>query len=93
MKDSLETSKEQPSTSRKRNDSVPKPTAQNKDPFDMTDVKKFIQKMLNEIVDLKINNNENKNQHRGFVRPPFRRPYQPPQNPPPPDPTEGLSNE
>ena len=56
-------------------------------------MKKFLQKMSNEIVDLKKTNNENQPNSRGFNRPPFRRPNQPPQNPPPPNPSEGFTSE
>ena len=58
----------------------------------MTEVKKLIQKMSNEMVDLKKTNNENQSNNRGFNMPPFRRPNQPPQNPPPPNPNEGFTS-
>ena len=59
----------------------------------MTDMKKLLQNMSNEMADLKKNSNENQTNNRGFARPPFRRPNQPPQNPPPPNPSEGFTSE
>ena len=59
----------------------------------MTDMKKLLQKMSNEMVDLNKNSNENQTNNSVFVRPPFRRPNQPPQNPPPLNPSEGFTLE
>ena len=59
----------------------------------MFDMKKLLQNLSNEMVDLKKNSNENQTNNRGFARPPFRRPNQPPQNPPPPNPSEGFTSE
>ena len=59
----------------------------------MSEVKNLLQRISNEMVDLKNINNENQPNNRGFNSPPFRRPIQPPQNPPPPNPSEGFTSE
>ena len=92
FKDNPDTSSEQASTSHKRIDNAPKTTTITKDPFNMSDMNKLLQKMSNEMMDLKKTNNENQSSNRGFNRPPFRRPNQPPQNPPPPNPSEGFTS-
>ena len=92
LKDNLDTSSEQADTSHKKVDNFPKPTVASQDPFNMNDMNNLLQKMSNEMVDLKKTNNENQPNNRGFVRPPFRRPNQPPRNPPPPNPSEGFTS-
>ena len=74
FKDNPDTSFEQYYTSRKRIQNAPKPTTTAQDPFNMSDVKKLLQKMSNEMVDLKKTNNKNQSNNSGFNRPPFRRP-------------------
>ena len=59
----------------------------------MSEVKKIVQRMSNEMVDLKKTNNENQSNNRGFDMPHFRRPNQPPQNTPHPNPSEGVTSE
>ena len=49
----------QPSNSRRWQENIHKPTPQNKDPYDMDNMKKLLQKISNDMVDLKRNNNEN----------------------------------
>ena len=72
LKDNSDTSSEQASTSPKKVENFPKPTATSQDPFNMKDMKKLLQKMSNEMVDLKKTNNENQVNNRGFNRPPFK---------------------
>ena len=84
---------EKASTSYRKIKKIPKTTATNFDPFNMSYMKNLLQKMSNEMVDLKKISNENQNNNRGFARPPFKRPNQPPQNPPPPNPSEGITSE
>ena len=74
LKYNLDIQTGQPSTSYKKQENLPKPTTQNKDPFEMDNMKKFLQKISNEMVDLKKTNTENQTNNRGFVRPPFRKP-------------------
>ena len=93
FKENPGTSSKQASTSCKKIDNTPKPTATTKDPFNMSDMKKLLQKMSNEMVDLNKTNNENQSNNRGFNRPSFRRPNKPFQNPPPPNPSEGFTSE
>ena len=59
----------------------------------MSEVKKILQRMSNDMVYLKKTSNENQSNNRGFNRPPFRRPNQPSQNPPPPNPSKGFTSE
>ena len=92
LKDNPNTTSEQASTSRRKSDTSPKPTATSQDPFNMSEVKKLLQQMSNEMVDLKKTSNENQPNNRGFNRPPFMRPTQPPQNTPPPNPSEGFTS-
>ena len=47
------TSSKQPYTSRKKVENFPKTTATSQDPFNMSEMKKILQKMSNEMVDLK----------------------------------------
>ena len=84
---------EKASTSYGKIKNFPKTTATKYDPFNMFDMKKLLQKMSNEMVDLKKNSNESQNNNRGFEMPPFKRPNKPPQNPPPPNPSEGFTLE
>ena len=91
--DNPNTTFEQAFISHRKSDSCPKPAATSQDPFNMSEVKKLLQRMSNEMGDIKKTNNENQSNNRGFNRPPFRRPNQPPQNPPPPNPSEGLTSE
>ena len=81
-----------PSTSRRRKENVPKTAPQNKDPYDMENMKKLLQKISNDMVYIKRNNNDNKVNNRGMARSPFRRHYQPPQNQPP-NPEEMLASD
>ena len=57
FKENPNTSSEQASTSHKSIDNAPKPTT-TQDPFNMSDMKKLLQKISNEMVDLKKTNNE-----------------------------------
>ena len=91
LKENPDTSTEQASTFRRKIENVPKTTATNSDPFNMSDMKNLLQKMSNEMVDLKKYSNENQTNNRGFARPPFRRPNQPLKNTPPPNPSEGFT--
>ena len=83
---------EKASTSYGKIKNFPKTTATNFDPFNMSDMKKILQNMSNDMVDLNKTSNEYQSNNRGFARPPFRIPNQPPQNPPPPNPSEGLTS-
>ena len=85
LKDNPDTTSEQASTSRRKSDNSLKPTATSQDPFNMSEVKKHLQRMSNEMVDIKKTSNENQSNNRGFNRPCLRRKNQPPQNPPPPN--------
>ena len=78
LKDNPDVQIDQTSTSRRRQENIPKPTPQNKYPYDMDNMKKILQNISNDMVDLKRTNNENQVNNRGLARPPFRRPYQPP---------------
>ena len=93
LKDNPDSSAEHASTFCKKVGKFPKTPTTSQDRFNMNDVKKLLQKMSNEMVYLKKNNNENQPNNRGFARPPFKRPNQPPQNPPPPNPSEGFTLE
>ena len=93
LKENLDATSEQASTSCRKSDSSPKPAATSQDPINMSELKKLLQRMSSEMVDLKNTSNENQSNNRGFNRPPFRRPNQPPQNPPPPNPSEGFTSE
>ena len=83
-KDNPYSQSNQPSTFRRRKSNFPKPTAQTKDPFDMDNMKKLLQNISNDMVDLKRTNTETQENNIGLERPPFIRPYQPP----PPNPKE-----
>ena len=76
-----------------RSDISPKPSTTSQDLFNMSEVKKLLQRMSNEMVDLKKKNNENQSNYRGFNTPPFKRPTQPLQNTPPPNPSKGFTSE
>ena len=70
----------------------PKTTTQNKDPYEMDNMKKLLQKFSNDMVYLKRNKNDNHVNNRGMARTPFRRPYQPPKKQPP-NPEETLTSD
>ena len=53
---------------------------QEKYPFKMDNMKKLLQNISNDMVDLKRTNTKNQENNRGLERPSFRRPYQPPPN-------------
>ena len=61
LKENPNTLAKQASTSRRKIENVPKTTATNSDPFNISDMKKLLQKMSNEMVDLKKNSNGNQN--------------------------------
>ena len=92
LKDNPDTTSKQASTSHRKSDSSLKPTATSQDPFNMSEVKKLLQRMSNEMVDINNIRNENKSNNIGFNTPPFRRPNQTPQNPPPPNSSEGFTS-
>ena len=71
LKDNPTSLAEQASTSHKKVEKFPKTPTIIQDPFNMNDMKKVLQKMSNEMLDLKKNNNENQPNNRGFVRFPF----------------------
>ena len=48
---------------------------QNKDPYDMENMKKLLQNISNDMVDLKRTNNDNQVNNISLARLPFRRPY------------------
>ena len=93
LKDNPDTTFEQVSTSHRKSESSPKLAASSQDPFNISEVKKLLQIISNETVDLKKTNNENQSNNRGFNRPTFRSPNQPPQNPLPPNPRDGFTLE
>ena len=92
LKENPNTPAEQASTSCKKIENLLKTTATNLDPFDMTEMKKLLQKMSNEMVDLNKNSNENQINNKGFARPPFSIPNQPPQYTTPLNPSEGFTS-
>ena len=59
LKDSHDSQEYQPFTSRRSKENFPKPTPQNKDPYDMDNMKNLLQNISNDMVNLKINNTEN----------------------------------
>ena len=71
---------DQPSTSRRRQENIPKPTPKNKYPYGVDNMNKLLQNISNDMLYLKRNNNDTQVNNRSVARPPFRRPYQPPQN-------------
>ena len=71
LKDNLDAQADQPSISRRSQENFPKPTLQNKDPYDMKNMKKLLQKISNDVVYLKRTYNENQLNNRGLARPPF----------------------
>ena len=75
LKDNPDVQADHPSISRRRKENLPKPTPQNKDPYYIDNMKKLLQKISNDMVDLKITNNDNQVNNKSFPRPPFRRPY------------------
>ena len=87
LKENLESTSEQACTSCRKSDSSLKPVATIQDLFNMSEVKKLLQRMSYEMVDLKKTSNENQSNNRGF-----NRPNQPPQNAPPPNPSEGFNS-
>ena len=54
---------------------------------------KFLQKISNNMVDMKRASGDNQGNNTGQARPPLRRPYQPPLNPPPPNLRETLTSD
>ena len=80
LKQHLDVEADQPSTSRRRHENVPKPTPKNIDPYDMDIMKKLLQKISNDMVDFKRNNNNTQVNNRSLAKLPFKRPYHPPQN-------------
>ena len=53
LKDNLEQEPEWPSSSRRRQEHVPKPTNLDKYPYEMDNMKKLLQRISNDMVDLK----------------------------------------
>ena len=82
LKDNPNHEPEIPSTSRRRKEHVPKPTTLDKDPYEMGNMKKFLQRNSNDMVDIKRENGDNQGNNRGQVRKPPKIPYQPPLKPP-----------
>ena len=78
LKDNTYIQTNQPSTYHKKQENLPKPTTQNKDPFEMDNMKKLLQNISNDMVDLKRGSSDNQVNNRGQERPPLRIPYQPP---------------
>ena len=60
---------ERPSTYRRRKQNSLKPTNLDKDPYEMDNMKKFLQRISNDMVDLKRENGDNQGNNRGQVRP------------------------
>ena len=59
-----------PSTSSRRGkQNVPKSMTLDKDPYEMDNMKKFLQRISNDMVDLKRENGDNQGNNRGQVRP------------------------
>ena len=58
-----------PSTSRRGKQNVPKSMTLDKDPYEMDNMKKFLQRISNDMVDLKRENGDNQGNNRGQVRP------------------------
>ena len=83
----------QPSTSHRRQENFPKPAVQAKYPFEMDNMKKLLQNISNDMVDLKRTSTKNQANNTGFARPPFRIPYQPPQNKTPSNTDETLTSD
>ena len=52
-----------------------------KDPYEMGNMKNFLQRNSNDMVDLKRENGDNQGNNRGQVRKPPKIPYQPPPKP------------
>ena len=53
LKDNPDIQTDHPSTSRKRKENFPKPVVQTKDPFELDNMKKLLQNISNDMVDLK----------------------------------------
>lgn len=79
------------SSSRKKNENPPKNVNEKKeqDNFDMENLQRVINKLSNDMIDMKKKITET-DQNRGYFRPPFRRNFQ---NRPPTPPPEGLNIE
>ena len=82
-----------PSTSRRKQEHIPKPTTLDKYPYEMDNMNKLLQRIYNDMVNLKRENGDNQGNNRGQVRPPLRRPYQLPLNQPPPNRGEKLTSD
>ena len=59
LKDNLDAQTDHPSTYRRRKENIPKLTPKKKYPYDMDTMKKLLQNISNDMVDLKRNNNYN----------------------------------
>ena len=59
----------------------------------MDNIKKLLQRMSNDIVDIKRENGDKQGNNKGQVRPPPRRSYQPPLNQPPSNLGEALTSD
>ena len=59
LKDNPDQETDQPSTSRRRQEHVLKPTTLEKDPYEMDNMKNLLQRISNDMVDLKKENNDN----------------------------------
>ena len=64
-----------------------------KDPYEMDNMNKLLQRISNDMVDLKRENGDNQGNNRVQVRPPLSIPYHPPLNEPPPNPGETLTSD
>ena len=91
LKDNPHQEPNQHSTYTRRKKNVPKPTNLNKNPYEMDNMKKLLENISNDMVDLKRSSSDNQVNNRGQQNPPLRRPYQPPLNQPPPNPGETLT--
>ena len=72
---------------------IPKPTMLDKYPYEMDNMKKLLQRISNDMADLKRENGDNQGNNRGQVRPPPRIPYQPHLNKPPLNPEETITSD
>ena len=72
---------------------IPKPTMLDKYPYEMDNMKKLLQRISNDMDDLKRENGDNQGNNRVQVRPPLSRPYHHPLNEPPPNPGETLTSD
>ena len=80
LKYNLDQEPEWPSTSRRRKEHVLKPTNLDKDPYEMDNMKNLLQRISNDMVNLKRDSGDNQGNNSGQSSPPPRRPYQPPLN-------------